>query len=164
MWHWYLPLCLCLTFVTAPPPSHSFPPLFSIDKLDGMVDNTSMLNPCMLFLLFVVCLFAYFFNNYNSEETKASKTCVWCLCFLFILCMVAFVDSSLYSCNCWLGVKHQVTYLLLLLICLERAQAGTGEKSATRTVARNPKSGRVLQMAFVYGWVISLAVFVLILV
>ena len=46
VWHWYLPLCIYITFILFYIVSvHSFFIYFlepGIDKLDGMVDDTSM--------------------------------------------------------------------------------------------------------------------------
>ena len=47
IWHWYLPLCIYITFLQFYIVSvHSFLKIFflkpGIDKLDGMVDDTSM--------------------------------------------------------------------------------------------------------------------------
>ena len=65
IWHWYLPLCIYITFVLyciCPFLFFNFSP--GIDKLDGMVDDTSM--PCLMSS----------FNWGNMEGTDSSKICV----------------------------------------------------------------------------------------
>ena len=109
------------THPPTPPPRHPRP-LFlslvysSIDKLDGMVNEALYVIFWFLCLLVVVVVFCCFFVLFLATTVVKGPS-------LRKLMFVFFV---------------YITYVFLLLICLERAQAETAGASAARKVQKFP--------------------------
>ena len=62
-----------------------------------------------------------FVSTSDDKSLRVWEWWVWNPCFIIIvsavfLCLTLF--SPWYNCNGWLGVKHQVTYSLILPLCL----------------------------------------------
>ena len=80
LWHWYLPLCIYLTFSNfycfCP---FLFPPVICIDKLDGLVDDTMVACPSL------ICI-------YNKDELFQNFECDVCVCMFYVRVRIGFVD------------------------------------------------------------------------
>ena len=109
MWHWNLPLCVCLTFVSVhptypppplPPPSpQPFPPRPPLFTLVLIRRNCRRYQHVLaLYAIFWFVCLLLFFNN-NSVWTNSSKICVWCLCFFVYITLGSF---------CWFALKDEM--------------------------------------------------------